>query len=67
MELTYLEDQETVVVEVNAPALEESLHFLVIAVAAVDSVLARVVLVRRARHDECRVRNNLKRVRAGLS
>ena len=61
-----MKNEEPIMVEVNTSALEEGLNFLVVAVTTVDSVFARIVLVRRASHYERRVWNDFECVGAGL-
>ena len=53
-------------VEVDAAALEQLLHLTVVARTTVDSILAAIVLVRRACYHKVGTRDNLKLVRPGL-
>ena len=64
--MTDLQDEESVVVEVDAAALEQLLHLAVVARTTVDSILAAIVLVRRACYHKVGTRDNLKLVRPGL-
>jgi hypothetical protein len=57
---TRLEDEESLVIEINSPSLEQSLNFGKGTLSAVDRVLARVVLERMTSHDELRIWNDFE-------
>lgn len=53
-------------VEIDTTALEKRLNFLVVALSSVDSVLARIGLVRSSRDNQIGVRYDLKRIGSRL-
>ena len=63
---TYLQDEEPIVVQIDSTTLQQGLYLAVTACLTIDGVFATVVLVCCTRHDELRVRNDLRRVRPRL-
>lgn len=54
-------------IKVDTTAFEKSLYFFVVACSSIDSILARVVLVRSTSHGQGGIRHNSKCIGAGLN
>ncbi len=63
---TYLENEEPLVIQIDPSILKQCSDLREVARLVVDSVLARVALVRVARDDELGVRHHFKHICTGL-
>jgi len=63
---TYLEDKETIMVQIDSFTLEKGSDLFTIRCAAIDLVLARAIWIRYPRHSKLWIRDNSVRVRSRL-